>query len=75
MQITDFLVHIDETLSLSALEAIEDELRHDYGVMSAGHRSDQPHLVQIVFDSDAARIADIVQNIRQHGLHAQAVGL
>ena len=75
MQITDFLVHINETLSPSALEAIEDELRHDYGVMSAGHRSDQPHLVQIVYDSDAARITDIVQNFRQHGLHAQAVGL
>jgi len=75
MQTTDFLVHIDETLNQPALEAIEDDIRHGRGVVAAGHRSDTPHLIQIVYDSDATRMAEIVADVRQHGLHVQAVGL
>lgn len=75
MQTTDFIVHIDETLNQTALEAIEADIRHRSGVVSAGHRSDQPHLVQVVYDSDATRMAAIVEDVRQRGLHAQAVGL
>jgi hypothetical protein len=74
MQTSDFLVHIDESLNQSALEAIEDEIRHNNGVVSVGHRFDKPHLVQVVYDSDATRMAEIVADVRQQGLHAQAVG-
>lgn len=75
MTTTDFLVHIDETLNQPALEAIEDDIRHGEGVISAGHRFDKPHLVQIIYDSDTTRMAEIVADVRQHGLHAQAVGM
>ena len=75
MQTSDFLVHIDETLNQPALEAIEDDIRQGKGVVSVGHRFDKPHLVQVVYDSDATRMAEIVQDVRQHGLHAQAIGL
>ena len=75
MQTTDFLVHIDETLDQRALEAIEDEIRHERGVISVGHRLDTPHLVHVVYDTDATRMSSIVQDVRQHGLHAQGVGL
>ena len=75
MQTTDFLVHINETLNTSALESIENDIRQGKGVVSAGHRSDKPHLVQVVYDSDTTRMAEIVEEVRHHGLHAQAVGL
>lgn len=75
MQTTDFIVHIDETLNQPALELVENEIRQSKGVVSAGHRSDKPHLVQVVYDSDETRMAEIVGDVRQHGLHAQAVGL
>lgn len=75
MQTTDFLVHINETLNTSALESIENDIRQGRGVVSAGHRSDKPHLVQVVYDSDTTRMAEIVEEVRHHGLHAQAVGL
>lgn len=76
MQTTDFIVHIDETLNAPALESIENDIRqNNKGVVSAGHRSDKPHLVQIVYDSDTTRMAEIVEEVRHHGLHAQAVGL
>ncbi|MCA1978204.1 MAG: hypothetical protein LDL19_03110 [Thiobacillus sp.] len=75
MQTTDFMVHIDETLDAAALEAIESEIRNGRGVMAAGHRADKPHLVQVVYDSDTTRMAEIVGAVRQSGVHAQAVGL
>jgi len=75
MTTTDFLVHIDESLNQPALEAIENDIRQGDGVISAGHRSDKPHLVQVVYDSDTTRMGEIVEEVRQHGLHAQAVGM
>ena len=75
MHTTDFVVHIDETLNQPALESIENDIRHGKGVISAGHRPDKPHLVQIVYDTEETRMAEIVQEVRQHGLHAQAIGL
>jgi len=75
MQTTDFIVHIDESLNQPALESVENGIRQSRGVVSAGHRVDRPHLVQVIYDSDATRMADIVQDVRQHGLHVQAVGL
>jgi hypothetical protein len=75
MEAIDFVVHINETLDQPALEAVEDDIRHGKGVVSAGHRSGKPHLVEVVYDSDVTRMSDIVQDVRQHGLHAQGVGL
>jgi hypothetical protein len=75
MTTTDFIVHIDETLNQPVLESIENDIRQSKGVVSAGHRFDKPHLVQVIYDSDETRMSDIVENVRQHGLHAQAVGL
>ena len=75
MQISDFLVHIDETLNQPALESIEDDIRRGRGVVSAGHHAHTPHLVQVLYDSDQTRMAQIVGEVRQHGLHAQAVGM
>lgn len=75
MTTTDFIVHIDETLNQPALEALEDDIRHCSGVVSVGHRFDKPHLVQVIYDSDTTRVAEIVQDVRQRGLRAQAIGL
>ena len=75
MQPSDFIVHIDETLNPSVLEAIEEDIRHGNGVASACHRPDNPHMIQVVYDSDETRMAEIVEGVRQHGLHAQAIGL
>jgi hypothetical protein len=75
MQTTDFIIHIDEALNVEALESVENDIRKSRGVMSAGHRLDRPHLVQVVYDSDSVRMSEIVEEVRGHGLHAQAVGL
>ncbi|MHB1083393.1 MAG: hypothetical protein ACYCZA_00920 [Thiobacillus sp.] len=75
METIDFLVHIEETLSESALEAIENSIRDGKAVAAASHQASNPHIIQVVYDSNVTHAADIVQAIRQHGVHAQAVGM
>ncbi|MBT9567948.1 MAG: hypothetical protein IV085_06585 [Thiobacillus sp.] len=75
METIDFLVHIDETLDESELEVIEDSIRDGKAVAAASHQASNPHLIQVVYDSNMIHASDIVQAIRDHGVHAQAVGL
>ncbi len=75
METIDFLVHIEETLSESALEAIENSIRDGKAVAAASHQASNPHIIQVVYDSSETHAADIVEAIRQHGVHAQAVGM
>jgi len=75
METIDFLVHIEETLSESALQAIEDSILDGKAVAAASHHANNPHIIQIVYDSSVTHASDIVQAIRRHGVNAQAVGL
>lgn len=75
METIDFLVHIEETLDESALQAIEKSILDGKAVAAASHQANNPHIIQVVYDSSVTHASDIVQAIRQHGVHAQAVGL
>ncbi len=75
METIDFLVHIDETLNESELEVIEDSIRDGTAVAAASHQANNPHVIQVIYDSNMIHANDIVQAIRDHGVHAQAVGL
>ncbi|HEY9097259.1 MAG TPA: hypothetical protein VIN38_00165 [Thiobacillus sp.] len=75
METIDFLVHIDETLDESELEVIEDSIRDGTAVAAASHQANNLHVIQVVYDSNMIHANDIVQAIRDHGVHAQAVGL
>lgn len=75
METVDFLVHIDETLDESALEAIENSILDGKAVAAASHHADNLHIIQVVYDSNLTHASDIVQAIRRHGVNAQAVGL
>lgn len=75
MQTIDALVHIKESVDSMTLEAVEDDIRNSPGVLATSHCKDTPHLVQVVYDSDQTQLAAIVENFRQHGLHANGVGL
>ena len=75
METIDFLVHIEESLDESTLEAIEQSILDGKAVAAASHQASNPHIIQVVYDSNATRASDIVDAIRSHGVHAQAVGL
>jgi len=75
METIDFLVHIEETLDEATLEAIENSILDGKAVAAASHHANNPHIIQVVYDSSATHASDIVQAIRRHGVHAHAVGL
>jgi len=75
METIDFLVHIEETLDEATLEAIENSIRDGKAVAAASHHANNPHIIQVVYDSSVTHASDIVQAIRRHGVNARAVGL
>jgi len=74
-RIADVMVHVDESLDEAQLHALEDEIRGDRGVVGVGHNPSKPHLLMVAYDTEAARPADFIQQIKGRGLHAELVGL
>jgi hypothetical protein len=72
---TDVVVHVTEHLDQEAVLRLEQSLSSGPGVVAVGHRPGQHHLLTVVYDSAVTRAVDLLQPIRQRGLHAQLVGL
>ncbi len=73
--LNEVVVHVNESVDEATLDAIEQGIRRDQGVVSVGHRPDRPHLLVVVYDSAVARASDILHNFQERGLHAQVVGM
>jgi hypothetical protein len=73
--ITDFLVHVDETLPPEEQCHLEDYVRQQACVVSAGVSVDNPHLMAVAYDASCGRASDILHRIRARGLHAKAIGI
>ncbi len=71
----DVVVHIDETLPLDQLKALEDHIHKIGGVISACNRDNQPHLISVVYDSEQVKSLDILTKVKSEGVHAELVGL
>jgi len=75
IQMTDVLVHIDETLKEQELDRVEDRLRNEDGVISVHHESNHPHLMLVEYNPELATSRSILQTVTRQGLHAELVGL
>lgn len=73
--ITDVLLHVDEQLDALARGRLEDGVRHQDGVVSAGFSGKNPHMMMVLFDSDRIRGTDILHQVQAQGLHAELIGL
>jgi hypothetical protein len=73
--ISDIMVHVDEDLSAEQQCRLEDFVRHDNGVVSAGFSLKAQHLLMVAYDSDETNAGDILMHIRDKGLHAEIVSL
>ena len=73
--ISDFMVHVDETLEPQQQCELEDFVREQEGVVSACMSVENPHLLTVTYDSDRGHVSDIVHHIKDRGLHASAIGL
>ena len=73
--ISDVVVHIDETLPLDQLKTLEDHIHEMGGVVSACNRDDRPHLISVSYDPALVKSHDILVKIQSEGVHAELVGL
>jgi hypothetical protein len=73
--IADLMVHIDEDLTPEQQCKLEDFVRHDRGVVSAGFSLKAQHLMMVAYDADEIHANEILTHIRNQGLHAEVVSL
>lgn len=74
-RLNDVIVHINEVLDEDTLHRLEDGVRQDAGVVSVGHNPEKPHMLMVVYDSDSIHASSLLHSFKEHGLHAQVVGL
>lgn len=72
--ISDFVVHLDESLHPEAQCKLEDYVREQPCVVGAGISVDNPHLMVIAYDSGCGPARDILNSIRDEGYRAEAIG-
>ncbi len=73
--ISDVIVHVDETLTLDQLRTLEGHIHNMGGVVSACNRDDQPHLISVTYNPEQVKSHDILVKVQNEGVHAELVGL
>ena len=73
--LTDVLVHIDETLPLDQLKTLEDHIHKIGGVVCACNRDEKPHIISVVYNPERVKSHDILVEVKSEGLHAELIGL
>jgi len=68
--ISDFMIHVDESLDKQARETVENHVRSHACVISAAIPPRTPHLMLVVYDSDCASAGQILGHVCDRGLHA-----
>jgi hypothetical protein len=68
--ISDFMVHIDEHLDTQQSRQLENLIRSNNCVISAAIPHHTPHLMMVVYDSECTHARDILDNVREAGMHA-----
>ncbi len=72
---TDILIHIDESLDDERIHSLEKTLSFEDGVYSACVNEKARHLMLVDYDPVDVHASDILQHVKQSGLHAELIGL
>ena len=72
--IVNVVVHIDENLSSEEIHSMEKEVSMEGGVYCACVHERTPHLMVVDYDPMEIRSLSLLQNIQNHGLHAELIG-
>jgi hypothetical protein len=68
--ISDFMVHVDESLNAEQLRHLEGCVHDDQCVISAGFSQYAPHLMTVVYDCECTNAKGILDHVRDKGMHA-----
>ena len=72
-QITDIMIHIDETINQNEEKTILGRLEKIESVKSHGFNT--PHLIIINYNPKKANSFELLSAVRSQGYHAQLIGL
>ncbi|MCG6936424.1 MAG: hypothetical protein LJE73_11070 [Proteobacteria bacterium] len=75
MNISDVMIHINESLSEEAQSTLENVLRKIDGVVSPGFNKGKAHLLVIAYDTEKTNTAILLEKTRAEGYTAQLVGM
>ena len=75
MNISDIIIHINETLSTEQCAALEDNMRQIEGVVSPRFNPGKEHFLVVAYDTDKTSTSALLTNTRKAGYTAQLVGM
>lgn len=75
MNISDVMIHINETLNEEARTSLEKEMQGIEGVVSPRFNPGKDHLLMVAFDLDKTSAAALLEKTRSAGYTAQLVGM
>ena len=75
MNISDVIIHINESLSTEERTSLENEMRKVEGVVSPGFNADKLHLLMITYNTEETNTAALLERARAAGYTAQLVGM
>jgi hypothetical protein len=75
MNITDVMIHINETLGEEARASLEDKMRKIEGVISPKFNPGKEHLLMVAFDPDKTKALVLLDQARAAGYTAQLVSM
>ena len=68
--LSDFMVHVDESLDADERSKLVDIVRDDGCVISAAFPQSTPHLMMVLYDCECTHAQEILGHVRDTGLHA-----
>ena len=71
----DIVIHIDENLNDDGIHSLERELSDQQGVFCACVPEKTRHLMVVDYDTSSVQPSQILDLVRNRGLHAEMVGL
>ena len=75
ISISDFIIHVDETLTREQLDRLEASIREHSCVVSAGAHDRTPHLMLVAYDPECVDSKTILANVTSQGFRATSIGL
>ena len=74
INISDIMIHINETLGAEARSALEEKMREIEGVIAPRFNPGKDHLLVVAFNPEKTSTATLLAKARASGYTAQLIG-
>ena len=72
-QITDLIIHVDESIDHREEQLLLGEVRKMEGVMTP--EFNRPHLMMVTYNPEKVNSYELLTTVRSEGYHAQLIGI